>query len=133
MQDSPTKSELIEAVVQFLNEEVEPLVASDPRMRFRVLIAINVLKIVNREITLGEPLLRDEWQRLTELTGQSGAVTPVHPDKLAQEVKAMNQELCARLRASDNEEDARWQANLMEHLQATTLEKLQIANPRLVS
>lgn len=133
MQDSPTKSELIEAVAQFLHEEVEPLVAHDPRMRFRVLIAINVLKIVNREIALSEPLLRNEWQRLVGLTGQTGQAIPAHPDALRQEVEALNREICARLRDEDAGEDARWQASLFEHLQATTLEKLQIANPRLAN
>jgi hypothetical protein len=133
MQDRPTGPELLDAVAQFLNEEVEPLVAHDPRMRFRVLIAINVLKIVNRELALAEPLLQDEWQRLARLTGQSRVVPPTHPDQLRQEVEDMNRELCARLRAGEAGDDERWQSALFEHLQATTLEKLQIANPRLVN
>lgn len=132
MQDSPTTLELLEAVTDFLNQEIEPLVSHDPRMRFRVLIAGNVLKIISRELSSAEPLLRDEWQSLSSLTGLAGDKVPVHPAALRQEVEAMNRKLCNRLRTGDAELDEAWQAALFEHLEATTRQKLLITNPRLV-
>ncbi len=132
MQDSPTSQELIEAVIHFLEEEVQPLVNHDPRMRFRTLIATNVLRIITREQTESEPLLRAEWQRLQLLLGQAATEMPTHPDQLKQEVLAMNQTLCERVRAGEADSEGSWQLALFDHLQATVKEKLLIANPRFL-
>src|SRR3954468_7851524 len=52
MPDRPTAPELVEAVREFLEAEVLPLL-DDDRMRFRVLVAINALGIANRELAAG--------------------------------------------------------------------------------
>jgi hypothetical protein len=132
MQDRPTSQELIEAVIHFLEEEVQPLVNHDPRMRFRTLIATNVLRIVTREREESEPLLRAEWQRLQLLTGQDSTEIPTHPDQLMQEVLGMNQLLCDRIRSGEADSEGSWQLSLFAHLQATVKEKLIIANPRFL-
>ena len=46
--DRPTAQELAEAVREFLETEIVP-VLSDPRLRFRSLVAMNALSIVERE------------------------------------------------------------------------------------
>lgn len=46
--DRPTPSELAQAVREFLETELLPAVA-DPRLRFRTLVAMNALGIVERE------------------------------------------------------------------------------------
>jgi hypothetical protein len=49
MSERPTAQELAEAVLEFLGGEVLPTI-SDPRLRFRVLVAMNALGIVYREL-----------------------------------------------------------------------------------
>ena len=49
MPDRPNASELIEAVFEFLAEEVLPT-ADDQRLKFRTLVAMNALGIARREI-----------------------------------------------------------------------------------
>lgn len=49
MPDRPTAAELIEAVFEFLAEEVLPT-ADDHRLKFRTLVAMNALGIARREL-----------------------------------------------------------------------------------
>ena len=53
MPDRPTALELIEAVTEFLAAEVLPT-ATDHRLRFRTLVALNALGIAYRELQAGE-------------------------------------------------------------------------------
>ena len=48
-QDRPTPEELVEAVREFLEEEVLPEL-DDRRLRFRTLVAMNALGIATREL-----------------------------------------------------------------------------------
>ncbi len=133
MQDGPSDRDLIGAVVQFINEELLPLTADNPRLRFRSLIAVNVLNIVARELTESEPLLRAEWSRLVELLEQPYLELPGQSQQLRQAIEGFNRELCHSLRHDDPRLDnPQWQAQLTEHLQTTVREKLQIANPRFL-
>jgi hypothetical protein len=50
--DRPTALELIEAVTEFLAAEVLPT-ATDHRLRFRTLVALNALGIAYRELQAG--------------------------------------------------------------------------------
>jgi Domain of unknown function (DUF6285) len=59
MPERPTALELIEAVTEFLAEEVVPA-ASDHRQKFRTLVALNALGIAYRELESDEPRLSDE-------------------------------------------------------------------------
>jgi Domain of unknown function (DUF6285) len=56
MPDRPSALELIEAVTEFLAEEVLPG-ATDHRQKFRTLVALNALGIAYRELQSGEPQL----------------------------------------------------------------------------
>jgi multidrug resistance efflux pump len=49
MSDRPTAQELAEAIQEFLAGEILP-VLDDPRLRFRLLVAMNALGIVYREL-----------------------------------------------------------------------------------
>lgn len=53
MPDRPTPAELVEAVAEFLAEEVLPA-ATDHRLKFRTLVALNALGIAVRELQAGE-------------------------------------------------------------------------------
>jgi Domain of unknown function (DUF6285) len=62
--DRPNALELIEAVTEFLADEVLPT-ATDHRQKFRTLVALNALGIAYRELQSGEKLLSEE--QLAEL------------------------------------------------------------------
>jgi hypothetical protein len=49
MSERPTPEELAEAIEEFLAGEILPTL-SDPRLRFRTLVALNALGIVEREL-----------------------------------------------------------------------------------
>lgn len=65
MTDRPSAVELVEATREFLEHEVLPA-ASDGRLRFRTLVAINALGIAQRELEAGkdEVLTREEAAEL---------------------------------------------------------------------
>ena len=69
--ERPTPQELTEAIQEFLAGEILPTLA-DPRLRFRMLVAMNALSIVYREL-----------------------------EKLPAEDDAAQRELAARIRAGD--------------------------------
>ncbi len=76
MSERPTAEELAEAIEEFLTGEILPTV-SDPRLRFRTLVALNALGIVRREAA-----------------------------QLSPEDDAEQRELAARIRAGDVPADA---------------------------
>jgi hypothetical protein len=49
MSERPTAQELTEAILEFLGGEILPTL-TDPRLRFRMLVAMNALGIVYREL-----------------------------------------------------------------------------------
>jgi hypothetical protein len=51
--DRPTPEELVEAVREFLEQEILPGL-DDQRLRFRTLVAMNALGIAARELSSGE-------------------------------------------------------------------------------
>jgi hypothetical protein len=130
MQDRPTAIELVEAVAQFLGDEIVPIL-TDPRMRFRGLIAANVLQVVARELRAGEAPLLSEWQRLVALLDQPGHEPPSRAEELYTAVETLNYELCARIRAGEADVST-WHDAVFTHVQATVTEKLQITNPRFL-
>jgi HAMP domain-containing protein len=62
MSDRPTAAELIEAVSEFLSTEVLPA-ASDHRLKFRTLVALNALAIASRELGASNNLLLGTEER----------------------------------------------------------------------
>src|SRR5439155_5435688 len=68
MADRPGAAELVEAVREFIEAEVLPVV-QDSRLRFRVLVAANALTIAQRDLEMGDELLREEIALLERLCG----------------------------------------------------------------
>jgi len=128
MQDRPEASELINAVASFVERELLPTL-TDPRLRFRALVAVNVLSIVEREIAQGEAMLFAEWQRLLPLLGRPTEAPPPSTEELHASVLALNRQLCARIRAGDADAGP-WYEDVLAHAEATVIEKLRVANPR---
>ena len=93
MPDRPTSLELLEAVRAFLETEVAKG-ASDPRLRFRALVAANAVSIAARELVLDETSSSAEARILRELLGEAPSGAPP-----ADEALALSSELCRRIRA----------------------------------
>ena len=92
MHDRPNALELLEAVTEFLSSEVLPN-ATDHRLKFRTLVALNALGIAYRELTSGsEPQAPD----LDELARSIRAGEP--PPDVLETLKA---HVAAKLRVSN--------------------------------
>ncbi len=74
MSDRPTAQELAEAIEEFLAGEILPTL-DDHRLRFRLLVALNALGILHRELGKLPP---EDDAELRELAAQirAGAVPP---------------------------------------------------------
>ena len=115
-QDRPTASELLAAIADFLREEATPaLDRAEPRLGFQMRVAVNSLAILERETRLGPAADARELARLRALLGRDGTLAE------------LNRELARRLRAGERDET---DAEMMAHLEATTADKIGIANPK---
>jgi hypothetical protein len=130
MQDRPTLRELIESVRDFLVRELAPRL-NDPRLRFRALIAGNVLTIAGRELELENSFAEWEWRRLRSLLGDEGSghgeeAGAQRPERIREATARLAGEIRAGLRKVEIG-DAVWC-----HARATLLERLRIANPEFL-
>jgi hypothetical protein len=116
MQDLPTAAELVEAVREYLEQEVHA--GSEGRARYHARVAINVLAIVRRELELGSAADAAERARLLGLLPEADS---------ERSLVELNRELAAKIRDGAF---AGERAALVAHLRATLSDKLAIANPR---
>lgn len=112
MREQPSASELLDAVAEFLRNEVMP--ALDARLAFHARVAANVLDIVRREMAEGPSAEAAEADRLKALLKRDGG-----PAEL-------NAALCEGL-ASGAVDPA--DAAVIQHLWATTLATVAIDQP----
>lgn len=124
MQDRPTATELLAAVRHFLEHDVLPTL--DGRRRFHTLVAANVLAIVERELASEEETLAAEWTRLAGLLDAGPRPTSLAALRTA--VRDLTRRLADEIRAGQRDDAPAVRA----HLRQTTLEKLRIANPRML-
>ena len=126
MYDRPTAKELIEAARQHLEQAIVPAVKADRKLYFQTLVAINVLRIVEREMQYQGGHIEAEWDRLNGLLGE----TIIEPVKIAEKhaiLEERNSILCDDIRAGRADIHNR---TLFTHLKQTVVEQLQVANPR---
>ena len=116
MQDEPTVIELTKAVADFLRNDITPLISGHQAFKLRV--AINILDLVTRQLTLEEGSDANEVERLRALLGVDGSVTE------------LNRALAERI--AKGEVDLAT-PGLAEHLWATTMEKLAVDQPNYAS
>ncbi len=74
MSERPTPQELAEAILEFLGGEILPTL-EDHRLRFRMLVAMNALSIVHRELA-ALPVEDDAAQRELAAAIRAGDVPP---------------------------------------------------------
>jgi Domain of unknown function (DUF6285) len=116
MQDEPTPIELTQAVADFLRNDITPLLSGHQSFKLRV--AINILDLVTRQLTLEEGSDAAEVARLRALLGMDGSVTE------------LNRALAERI--AKGEADLKTQG-LAEHLWQTTMDKLAVDQPNYAS
>jgi hypothetical protein len=119
MHDRPTAAELVDAVTEFLERDLQP--ALEGRLAFHTRVAVNALRIVRREIELGPELDAVRTAGLHELLGaEAGA------DATTRELEV---DLARRVR--DGSLDAR-RPELVAYLRATLRLQLDIVHPGYV-
>jgi hypothetical protein len=113
MQDRPTVVEAVEAVVEFLASQAVP--QTEGQLSFKLRVAPNLLRIVQRELELGPSLHTAESARLEALLGRWGPLAD------------LNAELAERI--ADGSLDDRW-AKVVEHVRLSARDRLLVANPK---
>ena len=113
MQDHPSPQVILDIAIAHLRDNVLP--GLDARGKFNMRVTLGALQLVQRSLTL--QLLSDaaERARLEALLGVRGGT-----------LETLNRDLCARIRAGDFDRST---PELMEHLRATSLEKLAVDQP----
>ncbi|TYO62837.1 hypothetical protein FXV83_30790 [Bradyrhizobium hipponense] len=116
MQDEPTPPELTKSVADFLRNDIAPLISGHQAFKLRV--AINMLDLVTRQLTLEEGSDAAEVTRLRALLGTDGSVTE------------LNRVLSERIAKGEIDLAT---PGLAEHLWQTTMDKLAIDQPNYAS
>jgi hypothetical protein len=116
MQDEPTPIELTKAVADFLRNDVTPMISGHNSFKLRV--AINMLDLVVRQLTMEEGSDAAEAARLKELLGTAGPLMELNR-ALAEKITSGEVDLAT--------------PGLSEHLWQTTLAKLAVDQPNYAS
>ena len=114
--DRPSAAELVDAVTEFLEHDLQP--SLDGRLAFHTRVSVNALKIVRREMELGPDLDATRHSGLRALLGadvSDGAST-----------REMDVELARRIRAGAFDDR---RPELVAYLRATLRLQLDIVHP----
>ncbi len=120
MQPRPNNPELATAVREFLETEILPTM-TDARLKFRTLVAMNALSMLERS-NLEEDFLRSELAHLTILLKQP-TVIPISRAELDTEVLGLNTLLSSQIRAGVVPSGS------IKVLKQIALDKLCVASP----
>jgi uncharacterized protein DUF6285 len=112
MQDEPGLTELTKAVADFLREDIAPLVTGHSAFTLRV--AINMLDLVTRQLTLEAASDATEEARLRSLLAMQGSLFE------------LNRALADKIAKGELDLQT---PGLAEHLWQTTIDKLAVDQP----
>ena len=126
MQDRPTAIELLEAAAQFVEKEIVPVTQGQRQFQSRVVA--NVMRVVAREIEMGETLLSSEVDALATLLGQQKPHLHTSSDVLKAALK-FNEDLSAKIRAGEADREP-FRERVFKVTRQIVEDKLKIANPR---
>jgi hypothetical protein len=124
MQDRPTISELLQAVVRLLDEELVPNLTGSRQFYGRV--AANVLRTVMRELEYDDEQLTTEWECLDALLPPTER--PATRAGLREAIRRRTAELCQRIRQGDADTGP-YRDRVLAHVRETVREKLLVSNP----
>jgi len=99
MQDSPDAAELAGAVAGFLREEVLPQL-SDPRLQFRLRVAINGVRMLEREAQHGSSVGAEVSQAIAQALGM-----PSDSSDPTRHGRSLQSELARRIRTAQPPDD----------------------------
>jgi hypothetical protein len=116
MQDEPTPIELTKAVADFLRNDITPMITGHNAFKLRV--AINVLDLVTRQLTLERGSDATEAARLAQLLGVEGSLIE------------LNRTLADKIAKGDVDLQT---TGLADHLWQTTMDKLAVDQPNYAS
>jgi Domain of unknown function (DUF6285) len=116
MQDEPTPIELTRAVADFLRNDITPVISGHNAFKLRV--AINILDLVTRQLTLEEGSDAAEAERLARLLGVEGSLI------------GQNRVLAEKIAKGEVDPAT---PGLSDHLWQTTLAKLAVDQPNYAS
>jgi Domain of unknown function (DUF6285) len=116
MQDEPTPTELIEAVADFLRNEIVPVIKGHNAFKLRV--GINALGLVTRQLALEPASDAAEATRLTQLLGMQGSLGDLN--------RALSEQIAS------GEVDLQT-PGLSDHIWQTTMDKLAVDQPNYAS
>ena len=100
MQDRPTAVELLATIGEFLDQDILPEVSGG--LRYRTLVALNLVSVLARELQAGDVPARREHQEMLALLGgpePAGTSAPQDGTALQQSLLQLNDELQRRLMA----------------------------------
>ena len=112
MQDEPTPKELINAVADFLRNDIAPQIRG--HYAFKLRVSINALDLVVRQIKLQQGSEAAEAARLSKILGMEASL------------RELNQVLAQRI--AKGEVDLQT-PDVAEHLWQTTMDKLAVDQP----
>jgi len=112
MQDEPAPVELTKAVADFLRDDITPMISGHNAFKLRV--AINMLDLVTRQLTLAQGSDAAEAARLSQLLGMQGSLIE------------LNRALAGKIGAGEFDLQT---PGLSEHLWQTTMDKLAVDQP----
>lgn len=118
LDERPTAAELIAAVADFLEKKAAPQL--DAHTAFHAKVAVNALRIVERELQRGDAMVAGERARLLALTGLPADTG----------LRALNIALCERI--ADGRLDT-GDAALRDHLLHSVQARIAIDNPKYPS
>lgn len=116
MQDEPTPRELVQAVADFLRNDITPGISGHNAFKLRV--AINALDLVARQLTLEQGSDAAEAARLSKLLGIDGSLFDLNR-ALAERIAGGKVDLAT--------------PGVAEHLWQTTMDKLAVDQPKYAS
>lgn len=128
MYDRPHLDELLDAARHHMEESIIPAVRADRKLYFQTLVAINVLRIAGRELEHGDAHARAEWQRLSQLMHTDDPL-PTDRTEAQAALMARNQQLAEDIRAGTFDDNPR---AVFDHLMTSSIEQLEVANPRFL-
>ena len=126
MQDRPTQRELVEAARELFERELLPTL-TDPRLRFRTLVALNALGMAEREMFAGDVFVDEELKGLRALLGLPALPFPESRAAKESEAWSHRKVLAARIREGTAPEGTG------AFLKASVGYKLSISNPRFAA
>lgn len=129
MTDRPDLHALLDAVRLHLETNVVPSTRTDPRLYFQTLVALNLLKIAQRELIQGVELLRAEWNEINQLREEEIEM-PERENVLTSELNARRAALGTAIR-NGKYDSPEMGMRLASYLERIVSAQLSLNNPGL--